>query len=115
MPLNIKPCHLRAARTMWAGITGTASHPWAVNLPWPAMMGTVCAASLSVAGPVARYLDDGLTLEILRCCTDGTDNACSKLTGACCHIGFDMGCDRIVTYTAGVGNWGIFADLWLCL
>ena len=49
--------------------------------------------------PVARYLDDGLTLEILRCCTDGTDNACSKLYGACCHIGFDMGYDRIVTYT----------------
>ena len=29
--------------------------------------------------PVALYLDDGLTLEILRCCTDGTDNACSCL------------------------------------
>ena len=37
--------------------------------------------------PVARYLDDGLTLEILRCCTDGTDNACSKLYGACCRGG----------------------------
>mgnify|MGYP001535401340 FL=1 len=49
--------------------------------------------------PVARYLDDGLTLEILRCCTDGTDNACSKLYGACCRIGFDMGYDRIITYT----------------
>ena len=49
--------------------------------------------------PVARYLDDGLTLEILRCCTDGTDNACSKLYGACCRIGFDMGYERIVTYT----------------
>ena len=49
--------------------------------------------------PVARYLDDGLTLEILRCCTDGTGNACSKLYGACCRIGFDMGYERIVTYT----------------
>ena len=44
-------------------------------------------------------MDDGLTLEILRCCTDGTHNACSKLYGACCRIGFDMGYERIVTYT----------------
>lgn len=43
--------------------------------------------------------DDGQTLEILRCCTDGTHNACSKLYGACCRIGFDMGYERIVTYT----------------
>ena len=28
-----------------------------------------------------------------------TDNACSKLYGACCRIGFDMGYERIVTYT----------------
>lgn len=33
-------------------ITGTASHPWAVNFPWPAMMGTVCAALPSVAVPL---------------------------------------------------------------
>ena len=59
------------------------------------MMGTACAASLSVAGPLPGIW----TLEILRCCTDGTYNACSKLYGACCHIGFDMGYDRIVTYT----------------
>lgn len=49
--------------------------------------------------PVSRRLDDGLTLEILRCCTDGTRNACSKLYGACCRIGFDMGYCRIITYT----------------
>ena len=28
-----------------------------------------------------------------------TDNACSKLYGACCRIGFEMGYERIVTYT----------------
>ena len=49
--------------------------------------------------PVARYSDNGKTLEILRCCTDGTFNACSKLYGACCRIGFDMGYERIITYT----------------
>lgn len=29
--------------------------------------------------PVSRYLDDGLTCEINRLCTDGTRNACSML------------------------------------
>lgn len=63
------------------------------------MMGTICAGVAICGRPVARYLDDGLTLEILRCCTEGTGNACSKLYGACCRIGFFMGYDRIITYT----------------
>lgn len=28
--------------------------------------------------PVSRFLDDGLTLEVNRLCTDGTKNACSR-------------------------------------
>lgn len=48
--------------------------------------------------PTARRLDDGTTLEIYRCCTDGTKNACSKLYGACCKIAKDMGYKRIITY-----------------
>ena len=32
-----------------------------------------------VGRPVARRLDDGWTLEVNRCCTDGTRNACSML------------------------------------
>ena len=35
-----------------------------------------------VGRPVSRYLDDGLTLEVNRLCTDGTQNACSFLYGA---------------------------------
>ncbi len=35
-----------------------------------------------VGRPVSRYLDDGMTLEVTRCCTDGTRNACSILYGA---------------------------------
>lgn len=48
--------------------------------------------------PVSRYLDDGKTLEVNRCCTDGTRNACSKLYGACAKIARDMGYKRIITY-----------------
>lgn len=29
-----------------------------------------------VGRPVSRYMDDGWTLEVNRCCTDGTRNVC---------------------------------------
>lgn len=32
------------------------------------------------ARPVARGLDDGYTIEVVRVCTDGTPNACSFIT-----------------------------------
>ncbi len=48
--------------------------------------------------PVSRYLDDGVTCEINRLCTDGTKNACSMLYGACCRIAKEMGYERIITY-----------------
>lgn len=35
-----------------------------------------------VGRPVARALDDGWTLEVTRCCTDGCPNACSALYAA---------------------------------
>ena len=48
--------------------------------------------------PVARMADDGLTLEVSRLCTDGTQNACSKLYGACARIAKEMGYKKIQTY-----------------
>lgn len=52
-----------------------------------------------IAGrPVARRLDDGFTLEVTRCCTDGTPNACSKLYGAARRIAKEMGYRKIITY-----------------
>lgn len=49
--------------------------------------------------PVSRYLDDGLTLEINRVCTDGTKNACSMLYRASCRVAVAMGYRKVVTYT----------------
>ena len=49
--------------------------------------------------PVGRYLDDGMTCEINRCCTDGTYNACSMLYGASCRVAKAMGYKTIITYT----------------
>ena len=52
-----------------------------------------------VGRPVARKLDDGLTGEIVRTCTDGTKNVNSFLYGACARIWKEMGGKKIITYT----------------
>lgn len=55
---------------------------------------------VAIAGrPVARRLDDGRTLEILRVCTDGTRNACSALYGAIRRAAFALGYRTVITYT----------------
>jgi hypothetical protein len=53
-----------------------------------------------IAGrPVARNLDNGLTLEVNRLATDGTYNACSMLYGAARRVAKAMGYTKIITYT----------------
>jgi len=52
-----------------------------------------------VGRPVARLLDNGLTLEVTRVATDGTRNACSALYGACRRATFALGYKRLITYT----------------
>ncbi|MGO9306999.1 MAG: XF1762 family protein [Candidatus Korobacteraceae bacterium] len=52
-----------------------------------------------VSRPVARYFDNGVTLEVSRTCTDGTMNANSMLYGALWRAGKAMGYRRIITYT----------------
>lgn len=49
--------------------------------------------------PVSRHLDDGLTCEVNRTCTDGCPNANSALYGACWRIAAAMGYRRMITYT----------------
>ena len=52
-----------------------------------------------VGRPVARLSDDGWTLEVNRCCTDGARNACSMLYGAAWRAAKALGYRRLVTYT----------------
>lgn len=52
-----------------------------------------------VGRPVARMSDNGLTLEVNRCCTDGTKNACSMLYGAAWRAAKALGYQRLITYT----------------
>jgi hypothetical protein len=49
--------------------------------------------------PVSKTRDDGITLEIVRCCTDGARNACSFLYGACRRAAVALGYRQVITYT----------------
>jgi hypothetical protein len=66
--------------------------------PDPAYESGILGAAIC-GRPVARKLDDGKTLEVLRLATTGAANACSMLYGACARIAREMGYERIITYT----------------
>lgn len=55
---------------------------------------------MGVAGnPVAKAMNDGVTIEIIRVCSDGTDNACSKAYGALCRAATALGYRHAISYT----------------
>lgn len=61
--------------------------------------GTQIVGVITVGRPVARGYDNGLTLEVTRCCTDGTKNAASMLYGAAWRACKALGYQRLITYT----------------
>lgn len=69
-----------------------------------------------VGRPVARMLDDGWTLEVNRCATDGARNACSMLYGAAWRAARALGYRRLLTYTLPEeGGASLRAAGWKCL
>lgn len=62
------------------------------------LMDDVLCGVVIVGRPVARALNDGYTCEVTRLCTDGTQNACSKLYAAAWKAARAMGYRRIITY-----------------
>ena len=59
---------------------------------------------ITVGRPVARHYDDGWTLEVTRCCTDGSANASSILYGAAQRATFSLGYKKLITYTLQTEN-----------
>lgn len=51
-----------------------------------------------VGRPVARGNQDGWMLEVIRCCTEGTPYAASKLYAACWRAARALGYRRLITY-----------------
>ncbi len=54
---------------------------------------------ITVGTPVAQYKDDGLTLEVTHCCTDGTNGASSRLYASALRATIAMGYKQLITYT----------------
>lgn len=52
-----------------------------------------------VGRPVSRLADNGWTLEVNRCCTDGAPSACSMLYRTAWRAARAMGYTRLITYT----------------
>ena len=59
--------------------------------------GRLCGVAI-VGRPRSRRIDQHTTVEVLRLCTDGTRNTCSKLYGACRRAAKALGYDRLITY-----------------
>jgi hypothetical protein len=57
-----------------------------------------------IGRPVARYLDDGNTLEVTRCCTNSVRNAASMLYSAAARAAKALGYHRLITYTLASEN-----------
>lgn len=52
-----------------------------------------------VGNPVAAALQNGITFEVLRLCTNGFPNAASFLLGASWRVAKAMGVERLISYT----------------
>ena len=63
-----------------------------------AMLDGKLVGVVQVARPVARMLDDGKTVEVVRLCTDGTKDVCSFLYSKAARIAKEMGYSKIITY-----------------
>lgn len=80
-----------------------------------------------ISRPVARHLDNGQTLEVIRTATDGTPHANSALYGAAWRAAKALGYRRLITYTQQgesgsslrAAGWKVIAELqprpgWTC-
>lgn len=75
--------------------------------------GTLLRGVAIVGRPVARHLDDGQTLEVVRSATDGFPNANSMLYGSAWRAAKALGYRRLITYTqAGESGASLRAAGW---
>lgn len=97
--LQIRPIDLKGARAFVGEYHRHNKPPIGHKFSIACYDGDRLCGVVMVGRPISRRLDDGLTLEINRNCTDGTYNACSMLYGAACRAAKALGYKRIITYT----------------
>lgn len=113
--LEIRPCDFATAcdfvRLNHRHNKPPAGHKFSIALYDGDKLHGVCM----VGRPVSRYYDDGLTLEVNRCCTDGAKNGCSMLYGAAIRAAKALGYKRIITYTLeSEPGTSLKASNWIC-
>ncbi len=101
MNLRVAPITLRAAQAFIAQHHRHNKPPRGWKFGVGVFKGWQIVGVATAGRPVARMLDDGLTLEINRTCTDGTRNANSMLYGAIWRAAKAMGYVRCITYLQG--------------
>jgi len=83
--------------------------------------GEQCKGVAIVSRPVSRFLDDGKTVEVIRCCVvdDAPKGSCSFLYARCWNAAKELGWQKMITYTLqsesgsslkGAG-WKVIAEL----
>ena len=104
MSLSVVPCNLRDA-IEFVRLHHRHSRPPAGGKFAIAVAEGSSIRAVAIAGrPVARLLQDGVTIEITRLCSDGAPNACSMLYAACKRAALAMGYKRVITYTLATEN-----------
>jgi hypothetical protein len=101
LSLTLRPIILRDAQ---AFITGNHRHnrpPRGWKFGTSVWKAGVLVGVATAGRPVARLLDNGVTVEVNRTCTDGTRNANSMLYGAIWRAAKALGYLRCITYTQG--------------
>lgn len=99
MKLTITPISLREANAFVAQHHRHHKPVQGAKFAVAAAEGDAVRGVAIIGRPVSRVLDDGWTLEVNRCCTDGTRNACSMLYSAAWRAARAMGYRRLITYT----------------
>lgn len=98
MALRIVPCTLREAGLYIRLLHRHRGPSRGARFCIAAAEGNAIVGVAMCGRPVARALSPRYVLEVTRCCTDGTKNACSKLYGACARIAKELGYLKIITY-----------------
>jgi hypothetical protein len=100
MALSLRPVSLRTANEFVANLH--RHHSRVVG--WKFGVGVedehhTLHGVIIVGHPLSISLDDDWTLEVTRCCTDGTKNAPSLLYSTAWRITRNLGYSRLITYT----------------
>ena len=116
MTLSIQPVNFDEAEVYIAKIHRHHRPPLGCRICLGVNDGEKLVGVLTAGRPVSRHLDDGVTLEVTRCCTDGTKNACSIPYAAAWRAAQAIGYSRMVTYTLpDEGGASLRAAGWVCV